>query len=164
MVYQAPDERTLLFDPTPEQVADIVLNSPHEYWQQGGNGEAAIEVVRSPGEDRPTRSRVVRSDGTVVEAIAGEPSLWIKQPAPHLFFFTWDCGTGWFVPFDGTGCDAFVMDERGGDPFRIPRACLVDAGSAVAIASDFLATRGRSSVVNWAAWCDLPLPPEIYVA
>ncbi len=86
MLYQAPDDRTLVFDPTPQQMADIILRSEHEYWQQGGNGEATIDVVRSPGDSRPIRGSLVRADGVLVEFLAGEPSLWIKQPAPNELF------------------------------------------------------------------------------
>ena len=51
MVYEAPDGK-LLFEPTPEQLTAIIKQSEHTYWQQGGNGEAAIRVGKRPGDDR----------------------------------------------------------------------------------------------------------------
>jgi hypothetical protein len=102
----------------------------HQYWQQGGNGEAAIGVAKRPGDGRKVSHAVIERDGTKVEYVAGQPRLCIKQPEPERFFFTWDGDEGWVVPYDGSGCEAFVMDERGGNPFKIPRACLVDTRAA----------------------------------
>lgn len=158
LLYQAPDDQTFLVDPTPEQLASIFRGSGATYWQSGGNGEASINVIRSPGEDVPTRSRMIRPDGTSVEFVAGKPSLWIKRPEEGGFFFTWDRATGWWVPYNGGDCESFVMDEQGGDPFRIPRACLVDLSSAIEITRHFLITLERSPKVQWALWSDLPLP------
>jgi hypothetical protein len=164
LLYQAPDDRTLLVGPTPGQIADILRGSGADYWQSGGNGEASIDVIRSPGEDVPTRRRMTKPDGTSVEFVEGEPSLWIKRPEDGRFFFTWDRAEGWWVPYDGGDCGSFVIDERGGDPFRIPRACLVDLRAAIEIASHFLSTLRRSPAVQWARWSDLPLPEGWYDA
>ena len=158
MVYEAPDN-SLLFDPTSEQIASIIQNSDYEYWQRGADGEAAIRVAKRPGDGRRVSHGVIKPDGLKVEYAAGQPELWIKQPEPGRFFFTWD-SQGWFVPYDGSGCEAFVMDERGGDPFKIPRACLVDAAVAVQVACEYLQSRGRSEVVPWLPWSELPLPPD----
>lgn len=159
MVYQAPDGN-LLFEPTPEQMASIILHRDHLYWQQGGNGEGAIRVARQPGDGRKVSHAIINPDGMRVEYVEGQPELWIKQPEPASFFFTWDCRDGWVVPYDGTGCEAFVMDERGGDPFKIPRACLVDAHQALEVVREFLQSRGRSDVVRWLPWSELPLPAD----
>jgi hypothetical protein len=164
LLYQAPDDRTLLVEPTPEHLASIFRESGDDYWQSGGNGEASIDVIRSPGEDVPSRVGMIQPDGTSVEFVWGKPSLWIKRPEAGRFFFTWDCAEGWWVPYDGGECNSFVMDERGGDPFKIPRACLVDLPSAIEIASHFLIDQRRSPVVQWAQWSDLPLPDGWYDA
>jgi hypothetical protein len=44
MRYFAPDDRAVLNDPTPEQLEQILRSSPHDYWQQGGNGEATLDA------------------------------------------------------------------------------------------------------------------------
>jgi hypothetical protein len=158
MVYEAPDG-SLVFGPTVEQMADIVLHTDHDYWQQGGNGEAALRVARQPGDHRKIHCVVTTPQGVKAEYLAGEPELWMKQPEPGWFFFTWNGeAEGWLVPYDGSACESFVMDERGGNPFKIARACLVDRRRAVEIVLEFLRSRGRSEAVRWLPWSDLPLP------
>src|SRR6476646_7743992 len=103
MVYEAPDGK-LLFEPTPEQLTAIIKQSGHAYWQQGGNGEAAIRVGKRPGDNRMTSHRVTYPDGTKAEYLAGQPQLWIKQPEPGRFFFTWNNHEGLVVPYNGSGC------------------------------------------------------------
>ena len=159
MVFEAPSGE-LLFEPTQEQLAAIISQSGPSYWQQGGNGEAAIRVARRPGDDRPRSHAVLKPDGTQVEYLAGQPQLWIKRPEAGGFFFTWDNHEGWVVPYDGSGCEAFVMDERGGDPFKIPRACLVGTEKAVEIANEFLRSRERSPAVHWESWYQLPITED----
>jgi hypothetical protein len=136
MVYEAPDDRTKLLDPTPEQLAAIFLRTDHSYWLQGGNGEAAIRLVKEHGD---------------------VPWLWIKSPEPRKFFFAWIFGPeGNYSPFDDTQGDGCIEDECGGDPFWLPRCCLVNPTTAVEIASHFVRTRDRSPTVSWREWQELP--------
>jgi hypothetical protein len=132
--YLAPDDQVVLNDPTPEQLEQILRFSSHDYWQQGGNGEAML-------------------DGG-----PGEPELWIKQPEPRQFFVTYFVPKAdSLVPYDGSSCEALVEDERGGNPFWIPRACLVGVDQAVDIVSCFLLSQHPSPVVSWCFWHELPL-------
>jgi len=122
-------------DPTINELELILRARPHSYWQQGGNGEAALN------------------------AGPGGPSLWIKQPEPERFFLTFaKPPADWLVPYNGGSCESLIEDERGGDPFWIPRACLVGVDDAVEIVSCFLARSEPSARVQWRYWHDLPLP------
>jgi hypothetical protein len=135
MRYFAPDDRTDLRDPTREQLERVVRTSPHSYWQQGGNSEA------------------------ILAAGPGEPNLWIKQPLPERFFITYSKPShNWLVPYDGGPCESLVEDERGGDPFLIPKACLIDTDQAVEVISYFLSRREPSPSVPWCYWHELPIP------
>jgi hypothetical protein len=130
--YQAPNESDVLTDPTPEQLESILRTHPHTYWQQGGNGEA------------------------IVDSGPGGPSLWIKQPEPERFFITFaNPPDNWLVPYDGDPCKSFIEDERGGDPFSIPRPCLVAVDEAVGIVTFFLTHRKPSPNVVWRYWEEL---------
>ncbi len=137
MRYHAPDDRLVITNPTPEQLDRELRTRPHSYWQSGGNGEASLD------------------------AGPGEPALWIKQPEPGWFFLTYSRpDTNWLVPYSGGSCEDLVQDERGGDLFLIPRACLVDTDSAVELVKSFLASREPGSSVTWRYWHELPLPDE----
>ncbi len=137
MRFHAPDDRTVLLDPTPIQVEEILRNRPHSYWQQGGNGEALID-----GEP-------------------GETSLWIKQPESGRFFVAiLRAKEDWLVPYDGGSSDSLVEDECGGDPFWIPRSVSSDVDQAVEIVASFLLTGQPSNRVNWSNWSDCL--PESY--
>jgi hypothetical protein len=67
-----------------------------------------------------------------------------------------------WIPYDGTACDAYVLDERGGEPFKIARACLVNGQTAVPIIDQYLRTQGRSEVVSWIVDANLPVPAGWY--
>jgi hypothetical protein len=137
MRYYAPDDRTVVSDPAPELLEQVLRTTPPAYWQQGANGEAILDA----GPDKP--------------------SLWIKQPEPGRFFVTYSRPpANWLVPFNGGSCEELVADERGGDPFLIPRACLIDTEQAVEVVRCFLTSLRASTVVGWRYWHDLPLPPE----
>ena len=137
VTYRAPDERLVVNDPTPEQLEGILRTSPHSYWQQGGNGEAALDAG---------------PDGA---------SLWIKQPEPGRFFITYaKPPANWLVPHNGELCVELITDERGGDPFLIPRACLIDVDQAVEAVRYFLSARCPSPALRWSYWHELPLSGE----
>ena len=158
LLYQSPDG-ALLFDPTPQQMALILTTSEHRYWLQGGNGEAAINVIREPHEEVPSHRSLITPDGIRVDFVNDQPSLWIKSPEPNRFFITWcRLPEGEFVPYDGSSIEPFVVEERGGDPFRVPRACLVQPSIASEIVREFLISRQRSSAVRWELWYELELP------
>jgi hypothetical protein len=152
ILYTAPDDETRILDPSPEQIADIILNSDFGYWQQGGNGEACIEVVQRAHVDNRAKGSLISS------RLATDPCLLIKQPEPELFF----CNRDWTVPYNGDSCEEFVTDECGGDEFRIPRACLVAKETAATIAAEFVRSLTLSRIVRWESWYDLPMPREIY--
>lgn len=137
MQYSAPDDRTVLRDPAAEQLERELRDRPYACWQGGGNGEA------------------------ILDAGAGGPSLWIKQPEPGRFFLTYaHPPANWLVPYTGGPCEDLVHDERGGDPFLIPRACLVDTDQAVAAVRYFLEAHQPTPVMDWRYWHELPLPAE----
>jgi hypothetical protein len=162
VVYRAP-EGTLLFDPMPAQLTDILLTTGQEYWLRGGNGEATLDVVREPGDPVASHRAMTTSEGVTVEYAAGQPSLWIKQPEPDWYFVTWSRSAGEeLVPYDGSSIEPFVVEERGGEPFRVPRACLVPPNTAAEIVREYLVSRQRSGVVKWRPWfeVELPLPGE----
>jgi hypothetical protein len=134
MRYHAPDDRTVLTNPGPGQLEEILRTSPFSYWQLGGNGEASLD------------------------AGPHEASLWIKQPERGRFFLTFakppkDC----LVPYDGQPCEPLVEDERGGDSFWIPRAYLVDTDQAVDAVLWFLKCQEPTATFNWLYWHELPL-------
>jgi hypothetical protein len=137
VLYKAPNDRTFVTDPTPEELESELRDQSHSYWQQGGNGEATLD------------------------AGSGEPSLWISQPESGLFFMTFSHPpANWLVPYNGGPCEELVADERGGDPFLIPRACLVDTTRAIAVIRFFLAFKQPAPEVMWRYWHELPLPDE----
>lgn len=134
MQYNAPDDRTVLIDPTPDQLERELRDRPHAFWQLGGNGEA--ELI----------------------AGVGGPSLWIKQPEPGQFFVTYSQPlTNWLVPYNGGSCEEVVRDERGGDLFLIPRSCLLDTEHAVAVVRYFPAFQQPAPQIAWRYWHELPL-------
>lgn len=134
MRYYAPNDTDIVDNPTAEHLKKVLRTSTHAYWQQGGNGEA------------------------ILDADPSGPSIWIKQPEPGRFFLTFSKPPeNWLVPYDGTSCDDLVEDERGGDPFWIPRACLVEVDAAVEIVSHFLASHSASPNISWRYWHELPL-------
>ncbi len=137
MRYDAPDDRTVITDPTPEQLERELRDRPYTYWRQGGNAEA------------------------IVATGPGGPLLGIKQPEPGWFFLTFfHPPANWLVPYGGGSCEDLVRDERGGDPFLIPRACLVGTDDAVEAVRFFVATRHPSPTLAWQYWDELPLTDE----
>ena len=158
LLYTAPDDVTRILDPSPEQIADIIRTSDFDYWQQGGNGEACIDVVLRAHTNNHPSGRLVGPNVESIQLAADQPSLVLKQPEPNLFF----CNRDWVVPYNGDSCEGFVADECGGDEFRIPRACLVPKETAATIASEFVRSLTLSPIVRWESWYDLPMPREIY--
>jgi hypothetical protein len=152
-----------VFDPSPAQLAEILHTTGPDYWLQGGNGEATLDVAREPGEPVASHRALTTADGVTVEYATGQPSLWIKQPEPGWYFITWSpAGGEELVPYDGSSIEPFVVEERGGEPFRVPRACLVPPHTAVEIVREYLVSRRRSGAVQWRPWfeVELPLPAE----
>jgi hypothetical protein len=157
VVYRTP-EGTLQFDPSPAQLADILQTTGQDYWFRGGNGEASLDVVREPGDTVGSRRSMATADGVTVVYAAGQPSLWIKQPEPGWYFVTWSPPDGEeLVPYDGSSIEPFVVEERGGEPFRVPRACLVPPQTASEIVREYLVSRQRSEVVQWRPWFEVEL-------
>lgn len=125
----------MLEEPTARQLEQVIRESPFSYWQQGGNGEAILETQ------------------------PGSVSLWIKQPEPGRFFFTYARAFhDWLSPFDGQSCEQLIQDERGGDPFWIPRACTVSVDQAIEIVAWFIERAEPSPKISWCFWGELPLP------
>jgi len=157
LVYRDP-EGSLLFDPSPGQMADILLTTGQDYWLRGGNCEATLDVIREPGESVSSHRSMTTADGVTVEYAAGQPSLWIKQPELGWYFITWSPPGEELVPYDGSSIEPFVVEERGGEPFRVPRACLVLPQTAAEIVREYLVSRRRSDVVHWRPWFEVELP------
>lgn len=153
IVYEGPVQ-DLVVDPTPEQLADLLVGRPLSYWRQG-SGEAALRVGRRPGDARKIAATIMGQDGTPkAEYLAGHPQLWITQPEPNAFFVIWSEKT-WWVPYDDSRSEAHVMDERCGEPFEVPCSCLVDGSYALEIAVHFARTCQRLPTLTWVPWDDV---------
>lgn len=63
----------------------------------------------------------------------------------------------WLVPYDGGSCEELIEDERGGDPFGIPRACLISVDHAVEVVRHFMSHQEPWPGVPWRYWHELPL-------
>ena len=132
MRYESPDLNECLDNPTDAQLEAVLRESPYEYWQRGGSGEATLRE--------------------------GQAMLSISQPERGWYFL--GLLPDFRVPCDGGTCGAFVKSEFGGNPFWIPRACLVGVDDAVAIATYFAAHRAPWPGLEWRVWDDLPLPAD----
>jgi len=153
VIYEGPDQGVIA-DPTAAQLSYNLLSRPLGYWRQG-SGEAALRVGRRPGDQRKRSHAIVGRDGKpIAEYLAGYPELWVTQPEPGAFFVIWAEGT-WFVPYDRSGREGVVIDERCGEPFKVPRSCLVDGAGALRIAEHFLHTRERLPSITWSPWDDV---------
>jgi hypothetical protein len=108
LVYEGPDGSEV-FDPSVDEIIARL-------YSQGGEG--AIRAARRPGDERPSNLRVTWPDGSRIEYLSGFPQLWIEMPEPGQFYFTWSSGAEW-VPYDCSGCAAYLMSERSGNPFRL---------------------------------------------
>lgn len=71
------------------------------------------------------------------------------------FFLDWH-GDGRMVVYDGSGTESYVTTEMGGDPFRIPLACLVDGTTAEAALSYAARYKARDPTLNWVLMGDVP--------
>jgi hypothetical protein len=130
--YEAPDG-SLIDDPPVATLRNIVETSAADYWQQGGNGEAVLTVVGS------------------------RSMLLIKQPpGTDGYLLTYMDASDYLVPYSGESFDRFVWEERGGDPFKVPEACLVSRATATAIVTHFAETFSPSPDLEWIPWDDLP--------
>ena len=131
--YESPDLSDVWQNPTAAQLEAVLRESPYEYWQGGGSGEA-----------------ILRGQAGLI--------LSITQPERGWFFLL--LLDEWLVPYDGSPCDALIESEFGGNPFWIPRACLVDVDAAVGIATHFAAQFDPWPGVKWRNWAQLPLPAD----
>lgn len=130
--YEAPDG-SVIKNPSIATLRRIIETAEPEYWQQGGNGEAGIRVV---GERN---------------------SLLIKQPPEtEQFLFTLLGPSGVHIPYSGGSLDDYTWEERGGDPFKVPVACLVARDTAVRIVEYFAVQHAAFPGVSWISWDDLP--------
>ena len=86
------------------------------------------------------------------------PRLRIKQPEPGQYLIMFSRPhQDMLVPYDGSSCELLVEDEAGGDPFWIPRACLIDVDKAVEAVAAFLTDGEPCSNIRWSYFGDLPL-------
>jgi Immunity protein Imm1 len=95
--------------------------------------------------------------------VSGSPhaSLYIKVPVAGQFFLAWfRKGDGSYSPYNGEPDSGYIEDECGGNPFFIPRACLVPSRVAAEVVRYFLETRERSPVATWWDWGNLPEQPK----
>jgi hypothetical protein len=143
-----PPHGPSIFNPPPDLLTDLILRADLSYWQGGANGEAQIVPA------------VFEEGRLIAVAGGGHPSLYIKAPAARQFFLAWRCKIGWYSPFNGESAAGYIEDECGGNPFFVPRACLVRPEIAAEIVSHFLGAAERADVVTWLAWDDLPEPPR----
>ena len=130
--YEAPDG-SFTDSPTPDFLRSLLLSQPATYWHAGGNGEAVLTDTGSCA------------------------MLCVKQPPEtDRFLLTFIHNATYAVPHIGGAFDDFVMDERGGDPFRVPVACLVDRATAASAVVCFVETSSMMDTVSWVQWDDLP--------
>lgn len=130
--FQPPDESQPRQQLTADQAASLMLETDFDYWQQGGNGEGWISLPDS------------------------DATLLIKQTIQDGYLLTMQSSEDLRVPCSGAGFDEFAWDERGGEPFKVPRSCLVDPTTASRIVHDYATTGGESAAVSWISWYDLP--------
>lgn len=136
MIYESPDGSLRIVEPTEQVLADIVLLSDASYWQQGGSGQALL-------------------------SIGGQPCLSIMQPGPGQFFMELFLRDR-LVPYDGGSCEAFVVTEMGGDPFRVPLACTVTPKVAASALAEFVQTRREPTGIRWVPMGDVPFQAGWY--
>jgi hypothetical protein len=130
--FQPPSERAPIQQLTADEAAQLILDSDFEVWQQGGNGEGVFSFV------------------------GGCNSLLIKQTLQDGFLLTLLTSDDQRSPCSGAGFEEFVWDERGGEPFKVPRACLVSPTTAAEIVRFYASRGGESEDVAWISWYDLP--------
>jgi hypothetical protein len=130
--FQSPDDLAPRRQLTPDEAAELILESNYEFWRQGGNGEGTITY---PGNNT---------------------SLCIKESLRDGFLLTLLTDDDQLMPYSGDGLDDFVWDERGGDPFKVPRACLVSRATAAEIVRYYATCGGQSDIVQWISWYNLP--------
>ncbi len=85
----------------------------------------------------------------------------IMLPVPGRFFLELFLEDR-LVPYDGTACTEFVISEMGGDPFRIPLACLVTPEAAASALSEFIKTRQKPSCLSWMPMGNVPFEAGWY--
>ena len=90
MRYESPDLSQVIEAPTVAEIETSLRETPYDYWQRGGSGEA---ILRD-------------DDGKMLS---------ITQPKEGRFFLL--LLNDWFVPYNGQSCDAWVESEFGGNPF-----------------------------------------------
>lgn len=130
LIYESPDGSLRIVEPAENVLADIVLLSAPSYWQQGGSGQALL-------------------------SIGGQPCLSIMQPGPGRFFMELFLGDR-LVPYDGSSCEAFLVTEMGGDPFRVPLACTVTPAVVASALAEFVRTRRQPAGICWVPMADVP--------
>lgn len=82
-------------------------------------------------------------------------SVSVNYVGNNHFFLDWH-NDGRMVVYDGSGTESYVTTDMGGDPFRIPLACLVDGATAEG-ALRFAAThKTRDPRLNWVRMDDVP--------
>lgn len=130
--FRPPADRAPTQQLTPEEAAQLILDFDFEYWQQGGNGEGVFWLVD------------------------GSNQLCIKQTLQDGFLLTLLTSDDQLSPYSGNGFDEFTWDERGGEPFKVPRSFLVSGATAAEIVRDYAASGGEPGCVAWMSWYDLP--------
>ena len=128
--FESPDGSTQISSPTAQQMADIILHSDAGYWQRGGNGQAVI-------------------------SIGSMPVMSFTCPVEDAFFIETYLDDRCVI-YDRSGRQEHVVSELGGDPFRIPLACLVTPHVAAQVASQFVQTQQLPTCVHWVPMGDVP--------
>ena len=132
VAFDPPADRAPVQHLTADEAAQLVLDSDFEYWQQGGNGEGVFWLVD------------------------GNNQLCIKQTLHDGFLLTLMTSDDQLSPDSGAGFDEFTWDERGGEPFKVPRSFLVSPATAAQIVRDYATTGEKSARVSWTSWYELP--------
>ena len=82
-------------------------------------------------------------------------SLSLMYVGNDRFFLDWH-RDGRMVVFSGGDTTEFVTTEMGGDPFRIPKACLVSGEAALAALSYAVTNKGRDPSLTWRRMDEVP--------
>ena len=82
-------------------------------------------------------------------------ALCIDRADKDLFFLDWH-HDGRMVPYNGIATEEYVEIDMGGDPFRIPRACLVDATAALDALKYAAHHKTRDPRLNWVRMDEVP--------
>lgn len=88
-------------------------------------------------------------------------SLALLYLGNNRFFADWH-NDGRMVVYDGSDTTEFVATDMGGDPFRIPVACLISGEAALAALGYAVENKGRDPRLTWRRMDEVPFAAGWY--